>query len=86
MCGIPGNWQEMVPIFDRIFCLTLDNENLKHRLLNRTNNNYGKAAHELRDIMVWNKTMTTEAEKLGARVIDSSQSVKRVVDSILENL
>jgi broad-specificity NMP kinase len=86
MCGVPGNWREVMPMFDIVFCLALDNETLKHRLLNRTNNNYGKAPHELSDIMEWNRTMATEAEGLGAKVIDSSQPVKEVVDTILKNL
>lgn len=83
MCGIPGNWREAIPMFDMVFCLTLDNESLEHRLTQRTNNDYGKAVHELRDILEWNKSMATDAKNLGAILVDASLPVGDIVDTIL---
>jgi thymidylate kinase len=86
MCGVPGNWPDAMPMFDKIFCLSLDDKALRHRLLNRTNNNYGKASHELSDIMGWNKTMAADAERRGAVIIDANRPVEEIVDTILKNL
>lgn len=86
MCGIPGNWRDVMPIFDRVYCLALGNEPLKQRLLHRANNNYGKASHELRDILGWNKSMAADSEKLGATVIDADRPVEEIIDMILKSL
>jgi dephospho-CoA kinase len=42
LCGVASNEDELRNLFKQIFELVIDNETLKHRLLTRTSNDWGK--------------------------------------------
>jgi broad-specificity NMP kinase len=86
LCGSPGNSRELTQMFDKVFTLEVDDETLKHRLATRTDNDYGKAEHELNDILGWKKTFSSDHEALGATVLDATKPVTEVVDAILSGL
>jgi thymidylate kinase len=86
LCGAPGNTRELAHLFDKVFCLAVDDETLEHRLMSRTGKDYGKAKHEHDDVLRWNKTFADDFRALGAVVIDAAEPLPRVVDAILAAL
>jgi dephospho-CoA kinase len=83
LCGGSSNDKEMWDLFSAIVVLSIDQKTLKHRLANRTENDYGKAPHELQLILGWHKGLETSHKKHGHHIIDSTQPVEKVVDEIL---
>ena len=63
-----------------VFALFADADTLKHRIAIRTNDDFGKSAHELQIIMNWQATAKEDYRKLG----DATRPLKQVVDEILE--
>lgn len=86
-CGVATNQSNFYHLFDKIFVLTLDDNTLRHRLLTRTEKDYGKDPKQLKDEIAYRKTR--EADLLSnqnAVAIDSTKSMDEVVDDILSNL
>ncbi len=84
LCGVTANdADELWDLFDKVFALTISDEVLKHRILNRTNNDFGKSFHEMEALLNWQKTASEDYKKLNAVLIDSTKSVEIVVDDIL---
>lgn len=84
LCGATANdADELWGAFARVFALTVDEATLRHRIINRDSNNFGKNAHEFNIVVEWQKTAATDYRKLGARLIDATQSVEQVADDIL---
>ncbi len=72
--------------FTKIFTLHLDDENLKKRLLHRTNNDYGKKPEELAFQLKENQKTIQYSKERGAVLIDATQSVDTIIDQIIKNL
>lgn len=86
LCGTVPNEDEVWNYFDNTFCLILDDSTLKHRLQTRTSNNYGKSPEELQKILEWNKDAEKNYRLFGSMIIDASQPIEQVVDTILESI
>ncbi len=84
LCGAAENDKDFVRLFDSIICLDIDESTLRHRIAARQDNDYGKNEHELRQILDWHKTATEDYKKLGATVVDASQPLEKVIDTILD--
>jgi len=84
--GTIKNSNEITDLFAKTFALVVDNDTLKHRLLNRTNNDWGKSPHELKLALEWNKNAFMAHAKKGHIIIDAAQTVEKVVDEILSYL
>lgn len=84
--GTIENKEEVKNLFESIFALVVDHDTLKHRLLNRTNNDWGKNAHELKMALDWNKDATAAHTKKGHIIIDATQTPKDVVNQILQHI
>ncbi len=83
ICGGAMNQNEFTHHFKKTFVLSIDDETLKHRLLNRTNNDFGKHPDELALQLEWNAGAIRNAKQKGAIIIDATRPVKVVVDEIL---
>ena len=85
LCGVTSNdADELWDIFDTVFALVITDEHiLRERILNRTEDGYGKNPHEFAALLKWQKTAADDYTKLGAILIDASKPLSDVVDDIL---
>lgn len=83
VCGGALNQEKISEVFDKRFTLVIDNETLKHRLLTRTNNDFGKHPDELAEQLNLNNTIIDYAKSIGSIVIDATKPIDAVVDEIL---
>jgi len=89
VCGGSMNQDEFADCFTNAFVLYLDDATLKDRLLNRTNNNFGKNPEDLERQLEWNKNSELPlkyAKEKGAIPIDASKPVEEVVNEILSHV
>lgn len=86
VCGGAMNQKDFTNYFTKTFTLYVDDVTLKHRLLNRTNNDFGKHPDDLARQLEWNKGTTEYAQRLGAVLIDATKPLNQVVDEILSNI
>lgn len=86
LCGATSNAPEMLDVFDKVIYLKVDEDTLRSRLKNRTDNDFGKAPDELSNILSWHKWMEETYGDKGAVLVDSTQPVAKVVDEILNKL
>jgi dephospho-CoA kinase len=77
------NQEDFANSFSKVFTLQVDDETLKERLKNRTNNDYGKQPHELARLLEWNKGVEIWSKKRGTVLIDAAKDLNKVVDEIL---
>ena len=83
VCGGAMNQHELTHYFKKTFTLVVGDETLKHRLSTRTNNDFGKHPEDLARQLEWNKGAVAYAQQRGTIVIDASQPLDSVVDTIL---
>lgn len=83
ICGSASNRDKYISKFDKVFILYVDDQTLRHRLLNRTNNNFGKNLDVLTRQIERNQGVKEYSIKRGRVVVDATQPVKDVVDDIL---
>jgi thymidylate kinase len=87
LCGVTNNdAAELWDLFDYVFALTLDEEVLRHRIMNRTGGGFGKNPHEFSEVLRWQRTANEDYEKLGATLIDATKPINQVVESILKRV
>ncbi len=84
VCGGAMNQNDFTHYFEKIFTLYLDDITLKDRLLNRTNNDFGKNPEDLTRQLDWNKGAVSYAKQRGTILIDATQPINQVVDVILK--
>jgi dephospho-CoA kinase len=83
VCGGAMNQLEVEGKFDKVFTLFLNDKTLEHRLMTRTNNSFGKKPEDLARQLKWNTGTKEYAEQRGTTLVDASQPLANVVDSIL---
>lgn len=83
ICGGAMNQREFLDIFVKRFVLRIDSDTMRHRLLTRTNNDFGKNPEDLAEQLELNMHVVEDAERIGAIVIDSARPIKEVADDIL---
>jgi broad-specificity NMP kinase len=81
--GSSSNEHEIWNVADQVYCLAVDDDTLRNRLLTRTNNDYGKSDIELQWCLEWNKVVPRQSESVGATVIDATPPVAHVADKLL---
>jgi broad-specificity NMP kinase len=87
ICAITPSQVSYYSRFDKIFVLTLGEKSLRHRLANRTSNDYGKKSEELNHILQnYKKFGNNLAKNHRAILIDASQPLNKVVDEILSHI
>ena len=80
------NQEDFKHHFTKVFTLHIDDETLKHRLLNRTNNSFGKHPDELALQLQWNKGAVKYSKERSTSLVDATRPVNEVVDTILNSL
>ena len=83
LCGHAAGDAEKWQLFERVFLLEVDEATLRERLTTRTNNSYGRAAHELGEILVGHATFDDDYRRYGAYALDATWPVGEVVDELL---
>lgn len=86
ICGSASNRDEYIDRFTKIFILYVDNETLKTRLINRTNNNFGKDSAVLARQLRFNEGVKQYSTKRGRLLINANLPIAKVVDEILDKI
>jgi dephospho-CoA kinase len=86
ICGSAGNRDQYIPRFNKVYILHVDDQTLRHRLLNRTNNDFGKDPRILDRQIKRNQGIREYSIKHDRVVIDATQTIEKVVDDILSQL
>ena len=83
VCGGAMNQSEFMNYFKKVFTLYVDDDTLRDRLLNRTNNDFGKHPEDLARQLEWNKGTIKYSKQRGTVLIDATKPVDAVVNKIL---
>ncbi len=83
VCGGAMNKPDFMHHFTKVFTLHIDDETLKHRLLNRTNNDYGKKSDELAFQLRMNQQTVQHSKENGTILIETTKPLHTVIDEIL---
>jgi energy-coupling factor transporter ATP-binding protein EcfA2 len=82
LCGSAENEADVLDLFGLVVCLVIDTETLRHRLLTRTTNAFGQHPEELAAALGCNDGVETDYRRLGATIIDASQTPAEVADAV----
>jgi len=80
VCGSGSNRDRFLPYFTKIFNLRIDDDTMRRRLLERTNNGYGKQPEELELMLRLNRS---DEKPAGAIDVDATRPLDQVVDEVL---
>ena len=80
VCGSSGNRDRFLSYFTKIFNLRIDDDTMRRRLQERTNNDFGKQPDELRLTLRLNRSGEKPA---GAVDVDATRPLHQVVDELL---
>ena len=82
VCGSSSNRDRFLPYFTKIFNLRIDDDTMRRRLQERTNNDYGKQPEELELMLRLNRN---DEKPVGAIDVDATQPLNQVVDELLRS-
>lgn len=82
----PENEEELNDLFSEIFALIIDDETRNHRLAVRTNNQWGKLAHEIAYSEAYGKKWRKLCARSDYITLDATQPTEDIVDRILQKL
>ena len=80
VCGSSGNRDRFLLHFTKIFNLRIDDDTMRRRLRERTNNDFGKQPEEVELMLSLNRSGEKPA---GAIDVDATQPLDQVVDELL---
>lgn len=80
--GYTDNLQDILPLFDKVILLKASNNQIKERLLKRTNNHFAKADDEQKYIFEQNEIMQQELSH--AILVDSDNLPEKIAYQIRE--
>jgi GTPase SAR1 family protein len=80
VCGSSGNRDCFLPYFTKVFNLRIDDDTMRRRLEERTNNDFGKQPEELELMLRLNRS---DEKPAGAIDVDATQPLGQVVDEVL---
>ncbi len=80
VCGSSGNRDRFLSYFTKVFNLRIDDETMRRRLQERTNNDYGKQPEELELMLRLNRS---DEKPAGAIDVDATRPLGQVVDEVL---
>ena len=80
VCGSSRNRDRFLPYFTRIFNLRIDDDTMRRRLQERTNNEFGKQPEEVELMLRLNRS---DEKPAGAIDVDAGQPLAQVVDELL---
>ena len=80
VCGSSRNRDRFLPYFTKIFNLRIDDDTMRRRLQERTNNDFGKQPEEVELMLRLNRI---DEKPAGAIDVDATQPLDQVVDELL---
>jgi len=80
VCGSSSNRDRFLPYFSKVFNLRIDDDTMRRRLRERTNNDFGKEPEELELMLRLNRR---GERPTGAIDVDATQPLDEVVDELL---
>ena len=80
VCGSSRNRDCFLPYFTKIFNLRIDDDTMRRRLQERTNNEFGKQPEEVELMLRLNRS---DEKPAGAIDVDATQPLDQVVDELL---
>jgi gluconate kinase len=80
VCGSSRNRDRFLPYFTKIFNLRIDDDTMRRRLQERTNNEFGKQPEEVELMLRLNRS---DEKPAGAIDVDATQPLGQVVDELL---
>ena len=80
VCGSSRNRDRFLPYFTKIFNLRIDDDTMRRRIRERTNNDFGKAREELDLMLALNRSGEKPA---GGIDVDATRPLEHVVDDVL---
>jgi gluconate kinase len=80
VCGSSRNRDRFLPYFTKIFNLRIDEDTMRRRLQERTNNEFGKQPEEVELMLRLNRS---DEKPAGAIDVDATQPLHQVVDEVL---
>jgi hypothetical protein len=80
VCGSSRNRDDFLPYFTKVFNLRIDDDTMRRRVQERTNNDFGKQPEELELMLRLNRRGEKPA---GAIDVDATQPLHQVVDELL---
>jgi hypothetical protein len=83
LCGYVENEADVRDLFDLVICIAVDNETLRHRLLTRTANAFGKHPEELAAALECNESAESIYRRLGATIVDGTLPPAEIADAIV---
>lgn len=84
VCGGAMNQDQFADLFAKRFMLRVDSETMRHRLLTRTNNDFGKDPADLAEQLELNLHVAEEARRIGSILIDATRPIDQVADDIVQ--
>ena len=76
--------QHFWELLDGVIYLSVDDETLRRRLADRTDNGYGKSGDELNGILHANQTWASMYRERGATIVDATGPLDHVVDAVVQ--
>lgn len=83
LCGVAPDDADLLPVFDKVIYLDVDEHTLRERIAKRTDNDYGKNDFELADILERRRSMDLKYKDLGVLCIDASKEPEVIADNII---
>jgi hypothetical protein len=80
VCGSSRNRDHFLPYFTKVFNLRIDDETMRRRLQERTDNDFGKQPEEVEIMLKLNRR---DEKPAGAIDVDATQPLNQVVDELL---
>src|SRR5215208_3297743 len=80
VCGSSRNRDRFLPYFTKVFNLRIDDDTMRRRLEERTNNDFGKDPEEVELMLRLNRS---DEKPAGAIDVDATQPLRQVVDELL---
>jgi hypothetical protein len=80
VCGSSRNRDRFLPYFTEVFNLRIDDDTMRRRLQERTNNEFGKQPEELELMLRLNRS---DHKPAGAIDVDATEPLDQVVDELL---
>ncbi len=82
LCGVAEEDEIILPYFNKIIYLAIEDDQLLQRLINRTENDFGKNENEREMILKRKNKLDSRYKKMNAHMVDASQSINNVATSI----
>ena len=83
LCGVTTTEHLVWDLFDKIFYLNVDEQTLRHRILNRKDNDFGKGEGEMEIILERYRTAQAKLSSIDVTIIDANGTIDETIDSIL---